>query len=111
MLDVPLTATAAEISWLPTSTDTDPALASLPTFSVPPATVYLLGLLNVRAPTVRVPPSSVIVRGAVILPSSPATASGASGTTCGDQLLAVPQLPSPSISHCGGPIGTDESRS
>src|SRR3989440_7993313 len=55
-------------------------------------------------PTVR-SPSSVIVRGAVILPRKFAIAVGESGTELLDQLLAFPQLPSASTFHCGGADG------
>src|SRR5687767_11714713 len=47
-------------------------------------------------------PSSVTVRGAVILPRKFAAAVGALGTDGGSQLAAVDQLPLASTFHCGG---------
>src|SRR4030095_15859837 len=76
------------------------ALAASPTTRLPEPSVYRLALSKMIAPIVRVAPT-VTVRGAVIFPKNPATPVAPVGTTVGDQLPAVAQLPLASTFHCG----------
>src|SRR3954469_15169133 len=100
---LPEKAIGALISCAPEVTTIEPVVP-LPILSVPPepgAMVYVLPLSNAICCTC-LPPSSVTVRGAVILPRKLAVAVGPLGTLGGSQLEAVDQLPLASTFHCGG---------